>query len=229
MSRKAGSADPLIPDEEVGLRSADDHKVEFNGDVEAFPDDAKRGDEQELEVDTKATAEVRDHVQAVIDETEGLQKPTIVRNLMIAYVVSVVLVILLSIAGQLAVHIVIHNSFSDSLVVNIAGRQRMLSQLISKDCVSIAYYRGQEKNVTFYVNQLKLWLPVFRSSHYGLWKGNSSLGLSKTSKGSIVKNFQTLDPIFLTIYNTASSALTLDLINLDPNSTDYKSVNLVFL
>jgi len=56
------------------------------------------------------------------------------------YVLALSAVACLSIAGQLLVQWCRDRQLSDSRVVNLAGRQRMLSQRVVKACVLGTYY-----------------------------------------------------------------------------------------
>lgn len=170
---------------------------------------ASRG-AQEFGRKTNASKDVMEHVKAVIEQNEGLKQPFVVRNLFWTYMVTVLVVVLLSIGGQIAVQIEVSTSYSDARVVNVAGRQRMLSQLLTKDALVIAMKRQNGGNVTYYVKEMGEKLELFKESHFGLLYGNKSMKLPKTKRKKIKAMFRELNPHFDAIYGNVSEILTLN-------------------
>ncbi|GJP79051.1 hypothetical protein CLOP_g9300 [Closterium sp. NIES-67] len=159
---------------------------------------------------TNTTKDVREHVKAVIQQNEGLTQPFVVRNLTLTYFLTVAVVILLSLGGQLAVHFAIQNSKSDATVVNVAGRQRMLSQLISKDSLEIYVLRMDNRSVSYYVNELSERTALWNKSHYGLWYGSKELNLPGTGNRDIAKKIEELTPAFLAVFWSARGIVELN-------------------
>jgi len=96
---------------------------------------------------SSAPKDVRHHVKAVIEQNKELVQPSsVVRNLILTYSITVLVVIVLSIAGQVAVHVYINNSQSDAVIINVSGRQRMLAQLMTKDDVSLLAFLAVHLN-----------------------------------------------------------------------------------
>ena len=170
---------------------------------------------------TKAQDDVREHVRAVIDQNQALRSPLVVRNLTLTYFLTVGVVMLLSIGGQLAVHFAIRNSNSDAVIVNISGRQRMLSQMISKDALAIVHGRESGANVTYFVSELAAKLPLWNTSHYGLWHGSSELGLPGTGNQGILALFNQSYGNFLAMMASAQVLLALNLTALQPGTTAF--------
>ncbi|CAI5526615.1 unnamed protein product [Closterium sp. Naga37s-1] len=159
---------------------------------------------------TNTTKDVREHVKSVIQQNEGLTQPFVVRNLTLTYALTVAVVMLLSLGGQLAVHFAIQNSKSDALVVNVAGRQRMLSQLISKDSLEIYVLRTDNRSVAYYVGELSERAALWNKSHYGLWHGSQELNLPGTGNSAIVKKIEELTPAFLAMFWSARGIVDLN-------------------
>ncbi|CAI5525273.1 unnamed protein product [Closterium sp. Naga37s-1] len=159
---------------------------------------------------TNTTKDVREHVKSVIQQNEGLTQPFVVRNLTLTYFLTVAVVILLSLGGQLAVHFAIQNSKSDATVVNVAGRQRMLSQLISKDSLEIYVLRTDNRSVAYYVSELSERAALWNKSHYGLWHGSPELNLPGTGNSAIVKKIEELTPAFLAMFWSARGIVDLN-------------------
>ena len=95
---------------------------------------------------------------------------------------------------------------SDSTVINIAGRQRMLSQKLTKDIVSLSSSVNQEQRLSL-KKDIKQTLQVWETSHYALQKGNDSLGLPATSTLKIEDKYELLNPIFDTISKASKAIL----------------------
>jgi len=108
---------------------------------------------------------------------------------------------------------------SDSTVINIAGRQRMLSQKLTKEIVSLSV-SSDEKNRIFLKNNIKKTLFLWELSHNSLQKGNDSLGLPKQNSVQIKRKFTAINPVFDTIQK--ASKLILQKLEKNPLiSIDY--------
>ena len=95
---------------------------------------------------------------------------------------------------------------SDSTVINIAGRQRMLSQKLTKEIVSLSV-SSDEKNRIFLKNNIKKTLYLWELSHNSLQKGNDSLGLPKQNSVQIKNKFTAINPVFDTIQKASKLIL----------------------
>ena len=95
---------------------------------------------------------------------------------------------------------------SDSTVINIAGRQRMLSQKLTKEIVSLSV-SSDEKNRIFLKNNIKKTLFLWELSHNSLQKGNDSLGLPKQNSVQIKSKFTAINPVFDTIQKASKLIL----------------------
>ena len=94
----------------------------------------------------------------------------------------------------------------DSRIINIAGRQRMLSQKITKTSLYIAS-RVAAPGDHSYHDQLRESLDLWVRSHQGLLNGDSELGLSGKNSDEILALFQQIDPYFVAIVDAASKVL----------------------
>ncbi len=102
------------------------------------------------------------------------------------YVLALLLIGLLTVSSQLLVRYVLKNQMADSRVINIAGRQRMLSQKLTKTALLISIatdeteFAKRQKELT---DLLKLW----GDSHEGLQKGSETLQLPANYNSEVVK------------------------------------------
>lgn len=128
------------------------------------------------------------------------------RRLGLFYLIALGGIALSIVISQILIQKSITDQQDDSHVINVAGRQRMLSQKISKSSLKIVYRVGdfsQNKN------SLRQDLNLWKEAHEALKVGNISLGIFPTNSESIKKSFEELEPHFLAIYQNAESLLEI--------------------
>lgn len=106
------------------------------------------------------------------------------------------------IISQLFVQGYISQQQYDSRIINLAGRQRMLSQKISK----IALQIGETKNTNHrqqYAEQLSEALILWTQSHQGLQEGNPTLGVIDNRSVAIDSMFEAIHPYYEAIVNNS--------------------------
>ena len=122
------------------------------------------------------------------------------------YVVALLAVALLSLVGQLLIQVFLNSLLDDSHVVNIAGRQRMLSQRLSKTAVLLCQPQIFQSDAEYYSQDIKEIITVWESSHEGLKNKNLKTdGRNYTVRNSdkIDSMFREIDPIFQVILANA--------------------------
>lgn len=134
--------------------------------------------------------------QRVISESKLNISDKASRNLTRLYISALTAVAVLTILGQILVQQALKNQSSDSLIINIAGRQRMLSQQISKLSLMIEANPGNDSLRLRLYNISKEW----GKAHNGLINGNKKLGLPGKNSPEIEKMFAKIDPYFQTIH-----------------------------
>ncbi|MGB0522649.1 MAG: ATP-binding protein [Flammeovirgaceae bacterium] len=112
------------------------------------------------------------------------------------YITAFLLIGLFSLAGQLLIRYTLASQSDDASVINIAGRQRMLSQKLVKTAMLIVQADSsadfERRQMELYVNQ-KLW----EQSHYGLQYGDTALNIpSNYNSESIREHFVELNEHF---------------------------------
>ena len=121
------------------------------------------------------------------------------------YIIALGTIAVSVIVSQILIRIHLSGQESDSTVINVAGRQRMLSQKLTKDVVSLASETNLE-NKRLLKDKIKATLHLWELSHYALQNGNDSLGLPKKNSPKVIAKFKLLNPVFDTI-NTASKSI----------------------
>jgi len=135
-------------------------------------------------------------------------------RLTIFYICALCCVALLSILGQAIIQISIQQQNSDALVINIAGRQRMLSQAISKDALiletatdpTVRKARSQE---------LQQAVTLWQQSQQSLQNGDVKQNLPPTTNPAAKQLFNAIEPNYTAMLSAANNLLT----ELDQQST----------
>ena len=120
------------------------------------------------------------------------------------YIIALSTIALSVIISQILVRNHLDTQKSDSTVINIAGRQRMLSQKLTKEIVSLTV-TFDESNRTILKKNIKETLFLWNLSHNSLQKGNDSLGLPKKNSRKIKQQFTAINPVFDTIQKASKS------------------------
>ncbi|MGY8910956.1 MAG: type IV pili methyl-accepting chemotaxis transducer N-terminal domain-containing protein, partial [Flavobacteriales bacterium] len=129
------------------------------------------------------------------------------------------------IISQILVRKHLETQQSDSTLINVAGRQRMLSQKLTKEIVSLSV-SDDEKNRNHLKKNIKETLLLWQLSHNSLQKGNDSLGLPKQNSAKIKSEFKEINPVFDTILKASNSIVKKleknSLISIDELASDIK-------
>jgi signal transduction histidine kinase/CheY-like chemotaxis protein len=135
-------------------------------------------------------------------------QPSPTRRLTVLYIVALSAVALLSVAGQILVQHSLKQQSSDSRVINIAGRQRMLSQKLSKAALAIQAAptpAARQQRVEELQNVVKLW----ELSHLGLQRGDAELGLPGSNTETVTRMFAEIAPDYESMLDAAKGLLVL--------------------
>jgi len=121
------------------------------------------------------------------------------------YILALTAVAFFAVFGQSAVQYALSKQVSASAVVNIAGRQRMLSQRICKDLLLITT-PSNNTDKSIYIEDLEEFLPLWKTCHEGLKRGVLLLDTKIVAQNSEVLDsmIADIDPIFYKIYNNAT-------------------------
>ncbi len=143
------------------------------------------------------------------------------RRIKVRYVIALSLVAALVIAGQVLVQFSLVRQENDAHIINIAGRQRMLSQKI-KAHVLTAERETDIERFRARITALKDDLALWQHSHRGLQYGNAMLGLPGQNSVEIKRLFAKLKPHFAAISSAAGEVVakghaeSVDYIDLGP-------------
>ncbi len=132
------------------------------------------------------------------------------------YLVALLAVGVLSLVGQLVIQLFLKDILADSHIVNIAGRQRMLSQKISKSVLLLTQKEISEIEIKTINNNLSHDLETWAENHRGLKNGQlvSEKKIFFKNSEKIDSLFRKLEPVFSKIYNNGNRLIRR---KLDPN------------
>jgi signal transduction histidine kinase len=122
------------------------------------------------------------------------------------YIIALSTIALSVILSQVLIRNHLNDQQSDSSVINVAGRQRMLSQKLTKEIVSLSTENTPEQRL-YLKEKIKQTLKVWELSHFALQNGNDNLGLPGKNSTIIKENFEVLNPIFNTISGASKSII----------------------
>ncbi|MBV8694282.1 MAG: type IV pili methyl-accepting chemotaxis transducer N-terminal domain-containing protein [Ktedonobacteraceae bacterium] len=114
-------------------------------------------------------------------------------RLTVLYIIALGMVALLAILGQIVIQLALQQQSSDALVINVAGRQRMLSQKLSKDALALELdttSTARQKRV----EELQAALVLWQHSQVGLQYGDSASGLPGRNSERVIQLFGQIQP-----------------------------------
>ncbi|MEN8217205.1 MAG: response regulator [Pseudomonadota bacterium] len=133
--------------------------------------------------------------------TTGSNQPFSYRSRL--YIIALSIIALLTIAGVLLIQWALYQQSSDARIINIAGRQRMLSENLSKTALTIQLSNTQQNE---YIDKFSNALYLWEKSHLGLQLGNADMGLPGKNSAKIKQMFADLQPHYDAM-NTAAKNL----------------------
>lgn len=107
-------------------------------------------------------------------DTPPTRPPNHFSRLGMWYIIALGIIAVVAIAGQVLIQWHLSTQLSDSQVVNVAGKQRMLSQEISKTALLL---QSDVNNREGRLDELKTSLALWERSHLALQQGDDSLGI----------------------------------------------------
>jgi nitrate/nitrite-specific signal transduction histidine kinase len=128
------------------------------------------------------------------------------RRLTIFYICALCSVALLAILGQVIIQMSIQQQTSDAFVINIAGRQRMLSQKISKDALILETVTDPTMR-TVRTQELQQAVALWEQSQQGLQNGDVKQGLPSTTSHAVKQLFNAIEPNYEAMLSASKNLL----------------------
>lgn len=128
----------------------------------------------------------------------------ITRPLRNGYIFFITIVLGTLITSQFIIQYKLDNTSEDAALINIAGRQRMYSQRISKQVYNLSQsiFTTNEVNSKD-IDTVKQLIAKFKQAHYALLSGDASLGLIHKRSKKIKVELDSIEPLLLNICNAA--------------------------
>lgn len=125
------------------------------------------------------------------------------------YITALLIIAVLVVATQAVGQSMIQKQIHDSRVINLAGKQRMLSQKISKDALGI-YSAASPAEAAAFAKEMAEALPLWKRTHIGLQNGDSGLGLPGSNSPAVQELFNSIQPYHDAMLAHAGTVLKLE-------------------
>ncbi|MBI3794227.1 MAG: type IV pili methyl-accepting chemotaxis transducer N-terminal domain-containing protein [Nitrospinae bacterium] len=113
----------------------------------------------------------------------------------IRYVAALSLIATLVILGHVTTRLIIHQNEADANLINLSGRQRMLSQKLTKTALLFAQTTDKGE-IEIYRGTIRASLDEWTTVQAGLQNGNEALGLPKNTDKKAEGYFAEMNPYF---------------------------------
>ncbi len=123
-------------------------------------------------------------------------------RLTVRYVAALSTVALLLILSQTLVQRMLMQQSSNAHVINLAGRQRMLSQKLSKAALAFESAAAPDARKER-VEELRSVVTLWERSHVGLQRGDAELGLPDTNSAEVLRLFTRIEPHYQSMLHAA--------------------------
>jgi len=135
------------------------------------------------------------------------------RNITIRYLIALSLIAILIISAYIIIRIAIDKQTSDSTVINLSGRQRMLSQKLTKELLLLLQNQTQELKEK-YRELLRITSANWSQVHIGLQHGDEELKLPGNNSQEVQNLFADMEPYYQIIKSSVDKILTSRVIDL---------------
>ncbi|AOW09899.1 histidine kinase [Flavobacterium gilvum] len=128
---------------------------------------------------------------------------TKLRRMYLFALITIAVTVLLS---QLLIQYNLNKQLSDSRIINISGKQRMLSQKLTKEILILNFITDslQKKEK---INQISKTISEWKFNHYSLINGNDSLGFPKDKNQILIQYFEDIKPNFEALLKASNTFL----------------------
>jgi nitrate/nitrite-specific signal transduction histidine kinase len=134
------------------------------------------------------------------------------------YIVALSTVALLALLGQIVIQVTLQQQSSDALVINVAGRQRMLSQRLSKAALALGFFPDAQERLQN-ADELRYVVGLWQRSQEGLQHGDAIPGLPGNNSTPVRQLFAAIEPEYQTMLRASRNLLALALVNNTQAST----------
>jgi two-component system sensor histidine kinase DegS len=151
---------------------------------------------------------------------ESIDKITF-KKLRRLYLFALLTIAIMVALSQILIQYNLKSQLSDSRIINISGKQRMLSQKLTKEVLILNFVTDTTKKNDGII-RINETLSLWKSTHYNLEKGNDSLGFPKEKSINLSQLFTSIKPHFDAIINATTQFLENN--NQDKNKKENKKL-----
>ncbi|KFC58412.1 sensor histidine kinase [Flavobacterium gilvum] len=122
------------------------------------------------------------------------------------YLFALITIAVTVLLSQLLIQYNLNKQLSDSRIINISGKQRMLSQKLTKEILILNFITDslQKKEK---INQISKTISEWKFNHYSLINGNDSLGFPKDKNQILIQYFEDIKPNFEALLKASNTFL----------------------
>ena len=125
------------------------------------------------------------------------------KNLRRLYIFALLTIAITVLLSQLLIQHNLHSQLSDSRIINISGKQRMLSQKLTKEILILNFIADSTNNEEK-IGQANEIIKLWKFNQDALENGNDSLGFPKEKSKELSDLFVAIKPNFNNIVNAAT-------------------------
>lgn len=128
------------------------------------------------------------------------------KNLRRLYIFALLTIGITVLLSQLLIQYNLSAQLSDSRIINISGKQRMLSQKLTKEILILNFVTDTTKSNEEII-RINETINLWKYNHYALENGNDSLGFPKKKSPKLTQLFIAIKPNFDTIIKASNQFL----------------------
>ena len=129
------------------------------------------------------------------------------KNLRQLYIFALLTIAVTVLLSQLLIQYNLNSQLSDSKIINISGKQRMLSQKLTKEVLILNFVADTAKTKQEII-RLNETISLWKFNHNALEKGSDSLGFPKDKSPELARLFLDVKPNFDNIVNATTQFIS---------------------
>lgn len=128
------------------------------------------------------------------------------KNLRRLYIFALLTIAITVLLSQLLIQYNLHSQLSDSKIINSSGKQRFLSQKLTKEILILNFVtNAEQKNAE--IDKINEIIELWKFNQFALEKGNDSLGFPKEKSKELSGLFTSIKPNFNAILEASEAFL----------------------
>lgn len=139
----------------------------------------------------------------MIKEAKAFSENLNFKKLKQMYLFALITIAITILLSQLLIQHNLHSQLSDSRIINFSGKQRFLSQKLTKEILILNFVTHPEENKAE-IDKINKIIQLWEFNQNALEKGNDSLGFPKEKSRTVVDLFISIRPNFNSILQNAT-------------------------